>query len=178
MVTILFVAFFFMLLIGVPIVVSLGIASVLAVVIGSEWPLLLLPQKIFNGINSFPFMAIPLFLLAGNIMAEAKISDRLVGLASMLVGRYPGGLAQVHERGGEIIDLPRGSRVYPHDESVRMARQEGAAKSGGSGGVTIHIANMAVREEADIEKVGDAIFRKIKKASTNRGSWTYAGSMV
>ena len=95
MVIILFTAFFVMLLIGVPIVVSLGIASVLAVVIGSEWPLLLLPQKIFNGINSFPFMAIPLFLLAGNIMAEAKISDRLVGLASMLVGRYPGGLAQV-----------------------------------------------------------------------------------
>ena len=95
MVTILFVAFFFMLLIGVPIVVSLGIASVIAVLVGSSWPLLLLPQKIFNGINSFPFMAIPLFLLAGNIMAEAKISDRLVGLASLLVGRYPGGLAQV-----------------------------------------------------------------------------------
>ena len=95
MVTILFVAFFLMLLIGVPIVVSLGIASVIAVLVGSSWPLLLLPQKIFNGINSFPFMAIPLFLLAGNIMAEAKISDRLVGLASLLVGRYPGGLAQV-----------------------------------------------------------------------------------
>ncbi len=95
MVTTLFIAFFLMLVIGVPIVVALGIASVIAVVTGSTWPLLLLPQKIYNGINSFPFMAIPLFLLAGNIMAEAKISDRLVGLASLLVGRYPGGLAQV-----------------------------------------------------------------------------------
>lgn len=95
MVATLFIAFFLMLIIGVPIVAALGIASVIAVVTGSSWPLLLLPQKIFNGINSFPFMAIPLFLLAGNIMAEAKISERLVGLAQLLVGKYPGGLAQV-----------------------------------------------------------------------------------
>lgn len=95
MVTILFVAFFLLLIIGVPIAVALGIASVFALTMGSSMPLLLLPQKIFNGVNSFPFMAIPLFLLAGNIMAEAKISDRLVGLASLLVGKYPGGLAHV-----------------------------------------------------------------------------------
>ena len=95
MVTILFIAVVILLLIGVPIAVSLGIASVLAIFFGSHMPLLLLPQKIFNGVNSFPFMAIPLFLLAGNIMAEAKISDRLVGLASLMVGRYPGGLAHV-----------------------------------------------------------------------------------
>ncbi len=93
MVTILFVGFFILLIIGVPIAVSLGIASVAAVAFASNMPLLLLPQKVFNGINSFPFMAIPLFLLAGNIMAEAKISDRLVNLASLLVGRFPGGLA-------------------------------------------------------------------------------------
>ena len=95
MVTILFVAFFVMLVIGVPIACALGVASVLAVFFGSHMPLLLLPQKLFNGVNSFPFMAIPLFLLAGNIMAEAKISDKLVGLANLMVGRYPGGLAQV-----------------------------------------------------------------------------------
>ena len=40
-------------------------------------------------------MAIPLFLLAGNIMAEAKISDKLVALASVIVGRFPGGLAHI-----------------------------------------------------------------------------------
>ncbi|MCF0254382.1 MAG: TRAP transporter large permease, partial [Duodenibacillus sp.] len=95
MVTILFCAFFVMLLIGVPIACALGVASVFAVIFGSHMPLLLLPQKLFNGVNSFPFMAIPLFLLAGNIMAEAKISDKLVGLASLMVGKYPGGLAQV-----------------------------------------------------------------------------------
>ena len=42
---------------------------------------------------------------------------------------WRGGVVQVHERGGEIIDLPQGTRVYPHDESVRMARAEGEEKA-------------------------------------------------
>ena len=95
MVSILFCAFFVLICIGVPIAIALGLASVLALTLASHMPLLLLPQKIFNGVNSFPFMAIPLFLLAGNIMAEAKISERLVALAQVFVGRFPGGLAHV-----------------------------------------------------------------------------------
>lgn len=95
MVTTLFAAFFVMLFLGIPIAVCLGIASLVAIYTGSHLPFLILPQKLFNGVNSFPFMAIPLFLLAGNIMAEAKISDRLVALAAILVGRYPGGLAHM-----------------------------------------------------------------------------------
>ena len=95
MVSILFIAFFMLLVIGVPIAISLGVASLAALHFGSHLPFLILPQKVFNGVNSFPFMAIPLFLLAGNIMAEAKISDKLVALAAMLVGRYPGGLAHI-----------------------------------------------------------------------------------
>lgn len=95
MVTILFIAFFVLLIIGVPIAISLGVASLTAIHFASHMPFLILPQKIFNGVNSFPFMAIPLFLLAGNIMAEAKISDKLVALASVFVGRFPGGLAHV-----------------------------------------------------------------------------------
>ena len=77
MVTVLFVSFFIMLFISVPIAVALGIGSVLALVLCSHMPLLLLPQKMFNGINTFTYMAIPLFMLAGAVMAEAKISDRV-----------------------------------------------------------------------------------------------------
>lgn len=95
MVGTLFATFFVMLFLGIPIAVCLGIASLVAIHTGSHLPFLILPQKLFNGVNSFPFMAIPLFLLAGNIMAEAKISDRLVALAAILVGRYPGGLAHM-----------------------------------------------------------------------------------
>lgn len=95
MTSILFCSFFLLLLIGVPIAVALGLASVVAITLASHMPLLLLPQKVFNGVNSFPFMAIPLFMLAGNIMAEAKISERLVALAQLFVGRLPGALAHV-----------------------------------------------------------------------------------
>lgn len=95
MVTVLFVSFFIMLFVSVPIAVALGIGSVLALVLCSHMPLLLLPQKMFNGINTFTYMAIPLFMLAGAVMAEAKISDRLVNLAALFFGKYPGGLAHV-----------------------------------------------------------------------------------
>ncbi|WP_174734379.1 TRAP transporter large permease [Mesobacillus harenae] len=96
MISILFIAFFVLLLIGVPIAIALALGSVSAFVFsGSQIPLLIVVQKMFSGVNSFPIMAIPLFLLAGNIMAEAKISNKLVGLALIMVGRYRGGLAQV-----------------------------------------------------------------------------------
>lgn len=82
---------------------------------------------------------------------------------------WQGGIAQVHERGGEIIDLPRGSRVYPHDKSVTMAREQGRKE--GSRISSINIAKLAdqivVREESDIDKIADAIVRKIEKASLN-----------
>jgi len=74
---------------------------------------------------------------------------------------WQGGIVQVHEQGGEIIDLPRGSRVYPHDKSVRMARKEG------KNGVLITGNTFNVREESDIDKIADALARKIEKASLN-----------
>jgi C4-dicarboxylate transporter DctM subunit len=95
MTEILFGTLLVLLLIGTPIAFALGLASVAALYFGSSIPLIILPQKLFNGLNSFPFLAIPLFLLAGNIMAAAQISDRLVKLSGLLLGRYPGGLAQM-----------------------------------------------------------------------------------
>lgn len=91
---------------------------------------------------------------------------------------WMGGIVQVSEKGGEIIDLPRGSRVYPHDESVAMARREGAAAASGGASVTITGNTFNVRSEADIEAIGDAIMRKLKKANENRGGWTFSGNMA
>ena len=95
MLEILFPSFVVLLLLGVPVAVSLGAASLLAISLFSNMPLMILPQKLMNGVNSFPYMAIPLFLFAGNIMAEAKISEKLIALAALIVGRLPGGLAHV-----------------------------------------------------------------------------------
>ena len=71
---------------------------------------------------------------------------------------WSGGIVQINEKGGEIVDLPRGSRVYPHDDSVRMARNEGKK--------VYKIEKLAdtiiVREEADIDKIAERIADKLE----------------
>ena len=87
---------------------------------------------------------------------------------------WMGGLVQVNEKGGEIIDLPHGTRIYPHDESVRMAK--------GSGGTVLNIPKLAdqiiVREDADIDRIGDAIAKKIMASRGNRGGMSFNASMA
>lgn len=95
MVTIIFILFFVLMLLGVPIAMSLALGATGALIIGTNIPLVVVAQKFYNGIDSFAYLAIPLFLMAGNIMAEAKISDKLVALASLMVGKHRGGLAHV-----------------------------------------------------------------------------------
>lgn len=81
-----------LMLIRVPIAFALGLAS-LATALHLGLPLLLVAQRMINGLNSFTFLAVPFFILVGNIMTEGGISDRLVRLADVLVGRLRGGLA-------------------------------------------------------------------------------------
>jgi len=87
---------------------------------------------------------------------------------------WMGGLVQVNEKGGEIIDLPHGTRIYPHDESVRMAK--------GSSGTVLNIPKLAdqiiVREDADIDRIGDAIAKKIMASRGNRGGMSFNASMA
>ena len=82
---------------------------------------------------------------------------------------WQGGIVQVSEKGGEIIDLPKGSRVYPHDKSVEMARGENRQQN-----VTISIPKLAdqitVREDADIDKIIDGLTRRLQQVSKNVGT--------
>ncbi|MDR9439532.1 MAG: TRAP transporter large permease [Halomonas sp.] len=78
---------------GVPIAVSIVLASIIGIEFFSPLPLLLVPQQMFVGIDNFPLLAIPFFILAGNLMAAGGISRRLVDLAKSLVGGLQGGLA-------------------------------------------------------------------------------------
>lgn len=89
--------FLFLLVIGMPIGPSMGIAGVAYFLLSQqEMFLTMLPDFIFNGLNSFVLMAIPFFLLAGEIMDRATISGRIVVFSNLIVGRFPGGLAQVN----------------------------------------------------------------------------------
>ena len=77
---------------GVPIAVSIMLASIIGIEFFTRLPLLLVPQQMFIGIDKFPLMAIPFFILAGNLMAAGGISQRLVDLAKSIVGGVQGGL--------------------------------------------------------------------------------------
>lgn len=79
---------------GIPIAFSMGFAATLGL-IKASLPLILIPQRIFTGIDSFPLLAIPFFILAGEVMDTAGISIRLVNLARAMVGHLRGGLGQV-----------------------------------------------------------------------------------
>lgn len=91
----LFVVFAVSLLLSVPISISLGIASIIALTLHSNLPLVVVAQKIYSGLLSFPLLAIPFFILAGNIMSISGASKKLVDLANCFFGRITGGLALV-----------------------------------------------------------------------------------
>ena len=92
MTLILALAFVVLLLANVPIALTLGAAGVLALLWEGQIPLLVVPQRIFTGVDSFPLLAIPLFILAGELMEHSGISARLVKLAQVLVGWLRGGI--------------------------------------------------------------------------------------
>lgn len=79
--------------VGVPIAVSIMLASIIGIQFFSNLPMLMVPQRMFVGLDNFPLMAIPFFILAGNLMAAGGISQRLVDLAKSIVGGLQGGLA-------------------------------------------------------------------------------------
>src|SRR5687768_12727246 len=86
------VAFTIMLVLTTPVAFAIAAAATLGLTIGDSAPLLVVPQRIFAGADSFVLLAIPLFILAGALMETGGISARLVDLARALVGHVRGGL--------------------------------------------------------------------------------------
>ena len=87
-----------MLIAGVPIAIALGVSSVCAIlpVMNLDVAVLTGCQRIFSGISVFSLLAIPFFILAGNIMNKGGIAVRLINLAKLITGRAPGALAQTN----------------------------------------------------------------------------------
>ena len=81
--------------VGVPIASSLGLASALSLLVQGTLPLTLVPQRIYVGLDSFPLLAAPLFILAGALMETGGISLRITQLAQAMVGHIRGGLGMV-----------------------------------------------------------------------------------
>ncbi|MCK7547434.1 TRAP transporter large permease [Marinobacter koreensis] len=90
----LFGLFFVLLLLGLPVAVAIFGATLVALQ-GDSVPLLVMPQQMFAGVDSFALVAVPMFILAGDIMAEGQVSARLVALADAMIGFLKGGLSIV-----------------------------------------------------------------------------------
>jgi C4-dicarboxylate transporter DctM subunit len=81
------------LLIGIPIAFCLGLCSLAVVLYTGDYSIVLIAQKIFNGMDMFSLMAIPLFILSGDLMNLGGVTDRLIKFSNLLVGHIRGGLA-------------------------------------------------------------------------------------
>ncbi len=95
MISVMAFVFLLTLVLGFPVAICLGITS-LAALLRSEVPLTLMAQRIFTGIDSFPLMAVPFFVLAGELMNQGGTTERLIRFANVLVGRIRGGLAHTN----------------------------------------------------------------------------------
>lgn len=91
----LFIILIVLFLIGVPIAVSLGMASSVVFMAQGDVSIIALIQRMYNSVGSFPLLAIPFFILAGKLMESGGISRRLIHLANVIFGRVKGGLAIV-----------------------------------------------------------------------------------
>jgi tripartite ATP-independent transporter DctM subunit len=99
----LFGVFLVLILLETPIAFALGLASLGYLLLEGRTPLVILVQRMTSGLDSFPFLALPLFVLAGMIFSQAGIARRIYDFARAIVGHVRGGLAHVNVVGSMIF---------------------------------------------------------------------------
>ena len=97
-------------LLGMPLAFALGFAALIAFAMGGV-DFNMLPQRMMHSVNAFPLMAIPLFMLAGELMIRGGLAERLIELANAFIGRVAGGLAQVTMLAGAGMAAVSGAAV-------------------------------------------------------------------
>ncbi|WP_054310287.1 TRAP transporter large permease [Mesorhizobium sp. 1M-11] len=103
--------FLLLMLIGVPVAVSMAVASVLYLILYGVAPDIIAAQRMIAGVESFPLLAVPFFILAGNLMNIAGVTGRIYSFALALVGWMKGGLAQVNIVGSVIFSGMSGTAL-------------------------------------------------------------------
>ncbi|SHO67438.1 TRAP transporter, DctM subunit [Pseudoxanthobacter soli DSM 19599] len=109
--TLLLLSFIVLMAIGVPVAISMAVASVLYMLIYDVAPPVILAQRMIAGVESFPLLAVPFFILAGNLMNIAGVTGRIYSFALALVGWMKGGLAQVNIIGSVIFSGMSGTAL-------------------------------------------------------------------
>ena len=96
---------------GVPLAIALGLAGVASIAIFTATPLTLLSESMFSAMNSFLLVAVPLFLLVGQLMERGGVADRIFDFAHALVGWLPGGMGHVNVASSVVFGGISGSSV-------------------------------------------------------------------
>lgn len=147
---VLFASLFVLLLVSVPIGICLGLATMLVMVLvdGSP-PMVLLARSVVTGADSFPLIAVPLFILAGDLMQHGGMSRRLVGFANSLIGHIRAGLAYVNvlacvffaaiSGSSPATVAAIGSNLIPEMEKVGYTRRFSSALTASSGMIGVMI---------------------------------------
>lgn len=109
--TLLFVLVFAMLVIGVPVAIALAGSSLVYILLSGRVPDLVLAHRMINGVDTFPLIAVPFFILAGNLMNSAGITNRIFDFAKAVVGWMRGGLGHVNVGASVIFAGMSGAAV-------------------------------------------------------------------
>jgi C4-dicarboxylate transporter DctM subunit len=146
---VLFGSFVLLLVLDFPIAAALGISSVLTIVAFDLAPLFLVPQQLLGATDSWTLLAVPFFILAGNLLAKTAISERLIHLARVMVGRLPAGLAMVAvavsiffagiSGSGPADTAALGTVLIPAMERAGYDKRSAAALIAAGGGIGIII---------------------------------------
>jgi tripartite ATP-independent transporter DctM subunit len=88
--------FFAFMVLGMPIAYCMGFAAIIVILLDGQLPVLILAQQFYDSLDNFALLAVPLFILAGELMSVAGITERLVGMSKALIGHLRGGLAQAN----------------------------------------------------------------------------------
>lgn len=118
---------------GVPVAFALGFSTLAALTLGSSFPLLVLLKETFTGIDSFPLMAVPFFILAAELMSGGSLTEVLLRFASQFVGHKRGGLGYTNVVGLTFFSGISGSALAdaagPGSMMIRMMDKAGYDKS-------------------------------------------------
>lgn len=129
----LIILFFATLLLGVPVAFTMGIAGIVAVLLDGSLNPLVATQRMFAGIDSFPLMAVPFFILASELMTACGLTRSLLGFANALVGHLRGGLGHVNILVSMLFAGISGSALAdaagPSAIVMRMMREAGYDKN-------------------------------------------------
>jgi len=106
-----FAVFLLLLLLNMPVFASLGLAALFTIIFFDAAPLMVVPYILGGSLDKFPLLATPLFIIAGAMITQSGMSQRIVNLAQVVLGQLPGGLALATLLTGAIISSMSGSNI-------------------------------------------------------------------